>query len=45
MVLEFKIDGALSSRKSDLLYLFFPGNLVNLGDILADDEFSLPARC
>lgn len=37
MVLKFKINGALGSRKCNLLYLLFPRDLVNLGDVLADD--------
>jgi hypothetical protein len=37
MMLEFKINGALGSRKSDLFQLLFPRDLVNLGDILVDD--------
>ena len=45
MVLQFKIDGALGSRKGDFFYLFFPGDLVNLGDVLADDLFSSRGWC
>ena len=37
MVLKFKINGALGSWKSNLLYLLFPRDLVNLGDVLADN--------
>ena len=37
MVLQFEINGALGSRKSDFFNLLFPGDLVNLGDVLADD--------
>src|SRR5712675_2210095 len=38
MMLEFKIDGAFSGRQRDLLYLLFPRNLVNLGDVLVQDS-------
>lgn len=38
MVVEFKVDGALSSRQRNYFNLFLPGNLVNLSDILADDS-------
>ena len=37
MVLQFEINGALGSRKSDFFNLLFPGDLVNLGDVLAND--------
>ena len=37
MMLKFEINGALGSRKSNLLYLLFPRDLVNLGDVLADN--------
>ena len=38
MMFEFKVDGALGSRQRDFFDLFFPGNLVNLGDVLVDDS-------
>jgi hypothetical protein len=38
MMLEFKVNGALSSRQRDLFDLFFPRNLVNLSYILVDDS-------
>ena len=36
MMLKFKIDRAFGRGQRDAFYLFLPGNLVDLGDILVD---------
>jgi hypothetical protein len=36
MMLEFKIDRAFGGWQRDFFYLVFPGNLVDLGDVLVD---------
>jgi hypothetical protein len=38
MVLELKIDCAFGGWQRDFFYLFLPGNLINLGDVLIDDS-------